>query len=361
MSLHAGASSGGGSGSGGVTIGAAVTGNTPSTLLYVSSGGLVANSATIPFPLTITPATPGNGLTINGGTITTNLPAFAVNQTINAAGVAFHLNDLTTIDTAHAAGTTLFRVLGGAAGTTVITSVDSGGIILAGAGGLGVPSYSFVSDTGLGMFRVSSGVLGFQLGGLTELVLQNNTLGLRSDGQFAFYSSTLTAGGADTILTRFNTATLHIGSADAATAVAQTLGVQSVSAGHANVAGQPWTFTGSLSNGTGSSGDIIFQTGATGTASGTQNALNTALTIKGGTAQGIAGSVVFGSGALSSAATDGFIYIAAGAGAPSGTATAFTGSVPMYIDTTNSQMWLYLGGAWKQPKTPTGAAIVTWQ
>ncbi len=31
------------------------------------------------------------------------------------------------------------------------------------------------------------------------------------------------------------------------------------------------------------------------------------------------------------------------------------------IDTTNSQLWLFMGGAWKQPKTPSAAATVTWQ
>lgn len=143
MALHAGASSGGGSSGGGVTIGASVTGGTPSTLLYVNSGGNVANSATIPFALTITPATPGNALTLNGGTITTNLPAFAVNQTINAAGVTFHLNDFTTTVTAAAAGSTLQRWIGGAAGTTVLDSIDYLGNLNLPVGGIAAPSLRF--------------------------------------------------------------------------------------------------------------------------------------------------------------------------------------------------------------------------
>src|ERR1019366_790178 len=48
---------------GGITIGQPVTGGTPSTLIYNNSSGNLANSATIPFPLTITPATPGTTLT----------------------------------------------------------------------------------------------------------------------------------------------------------------------------------------------------------------------------------------------------------------------------------------------------------
>lgn len=65
--------------------------------------------------------------------------------------------------------------------------------------------------------------------------------------------------------------------------------------------------------------------------------------------------------ALATNATDGFTYIATCAGTPTGTPTARTGTVPMVFDTTNSQFWFYTGGAWKQPKTPGGAATVTWQ
>jgi hypothetical protein len=72
-------------------------------------------------------------------------------------------------------------------------------------------------------------------------------------------------------------------------------------------------------------------------------------------------SAIFNNAAIATNATDGFIYIASGAGTPMGTPTTATGRVPLYIDTTNSQLWLYMGGAWKQPKTPAGAATITWQ
>jgi hypothetical protein len=73
------------------------------------------------------------------------------------------------------------------------------------------------------------------------------------------------------------------------------------------------------------------------------------------------GSVVLGDAALATTATDGFLYIRSGAGPPTGVPTVVTGRVPIYIDTTNNQLWLFLGGTWKQPKTPAGAALVTWQ
>lgn len=45
--------------------------------------------------------------------------------------------------------------------------------------------------------------------------------------------------------------------------------------------------------------------------------------------------------------TDGFFYIPAAAGAPSGVPTAISGKVPMYYDSTNNFFYIY-NGAWKK-------------
>lgn len=51
--------------------------------------------------------------------------------------------------------------------------------------------------------------------------------------------------------------------------------------------------------------------------------------------------------ALATNATNGFLYVRACAGAPTGVpATAFTGHVPIVVDSTNSKMYIYSGGAW---------------
>lgn len=76
---------------------------------------------------------------------------------------------------------------------------------------------------------------------------------------------------------------IQSGSGDAASPVAQTFRAQSVVAGTSNTAGQNWTVVGSLSTGSGTSGDIIFQTGGTGAGATAQNSATTALTIKGAT------------------------------------------------------------------------------
>ncbi len=75
------------------------------------------------------------------------------------------------------------------------------------------------------------------------------------------------------------------------------------------------------------------------------------------------GDTGIGSGAAqSTTAINRFLLVNGGAGPPTGVPTnAGAGRNVLYVDESNSQLYLYIGGAWKQPKTPAGAAIVTWQ
>jgi hypothetical protein len=84
----------------------------------------------------------------------------------------------------------------------------------------------------------------------------------------------------DLMLTRRAAATLNLGASDAASPVAQTLSVQSVSTGTSNIAGANFTIAGSRGTGTGAGGSIIFQTAAAGSSGSTQNALAATMTIK---------------------------------------------------------------------------------
>lgn len=141
------------------------------------------------------------------------------------------------------------------------------------------------SGTGLGI-NAATGfagrILDLQLAGAT--VFSVNSAGSATSG------GNLTAAGASAIqwnargiLSSPAAGSVQFGTTDAASPVAQSTRIQSVVAGTADTSGVNWTFRGSLSTGSGTSGDIIFQTGATGAGSTAQNTATTALTIKGAT------------------------------------------------------------------------------
>lgn len=58
------------------------------------------------------------------------------------------------------------------------------------------------------------------------------------------------------------------------------------------------------------------------------------------------GSIVPGTAALATTATDGFIYLESCAGAPTGVPTTFTGRLACVYDSTNNKLYVY-NGAWK--------------
>jgi len=75
----------------------------------------------------------------------------------------------------------------------------------------------------------------------------------------------------------------------------------------------------------------------------TGNTWQTGVSVKPGTA---APSTMIGTTAPATTATEGFPYMPAMAGAPTGVPTAQTGFVPFHYDTTNNKLWVYNGG-WK--------------
>ncbi len=56
------------------------------------------------------------------------------------------------------------------------------------------------------------------------------------------------------------------------------------------------------------------------------------------------GNIVTGTAALSTTATDGFLYVETCAGTPTGVPTAFAGVVPLVWDTTNNKLYFYNSG-----------------
>ena len=100
----------------------------------------------------------------------------------------------------------------------------------------------------------------------------------------------------DTYLIRKAARNFQLGQADASTALAQTLSVQSVVAGTSNTAGQNFTITGSQGTGTGAGGSIVFQVAPAGGSGTAQNALVPALTIGGDRSLSFNGTLIAASG-----------------------------------------------------------------
>lgn len=116
--------------------------------------------------------------------------------------------------------------------------------------------------------------------------------------------------------------------------------VTSVTAGQTDTNAGNWYFKGGKGTGTGTGSDFIFQIAPPGSTGNTQNSLVTAFKIINSK------SVIVGSSALTTTATDGFLYVPSCAGVPTGVPTAQTGTIPIVVDSTNNKMYIYSGGAW---------------
>lgn len=104
----------------------------------------------------------------------------------------------------------------------------------------------------------------------------------------------------DLFLTRKGAASLQLGAADAASPVAQTLGVQNVVAGTTNTAGADWTFGSSLGTGNVSTGGgFIWKAGATGSTGTVQQTPTTVMSLTKAGLLTVANGLTVSSGNLS--------------------------------------------------------------
>ncbi len=243
--------------------------------------------------LGVTGTTTLNGATGVSGTITgtsSSASAFAIGLT-GATNPAFK------VDASTASQTAGLSVTGAATGGTVaVAAIDSGSntnliINAKGSGTINIGGLSTGATTVGGVTVTAGAITGvttLTTSGTVNLASNStraSTSGLAefNTGFIGWSSTTSSAGSVDTFLTRNTAASIQLGNADAASPVAQTLRVQSVVAGTAAANGQNWTLIGSLPTGTGTSGDIIFQTGVKTGSGTTQGTPTTALTIKGET------------------------------------------------------------------------------
>jgi hypothetical protein len=165
-------------------------------------------------------------------------------------------------------------------GNTYIGTVG-GGVVLGGA--------SASSDSGDWVIKYSTGNLS---GGVGQFIGWQAAAPIMSGTLVTFIGSP-------------SAATIVFGAADAASPVAQSLGVQSVVAGNANTAGVPWTRIGSLSNGSGCGGDIVEKTTLGTAASGSQNVGATVVTYKACTQAAVFSAAIASGGSVPSLALAG--------------------------------------------------------
>ncbi len=232
------------------------------TQVRFNDGGAFAGSAGLTFNKT------SRTLTMSGATITTDNPVLNAAQTWNASGVTFtglKFNAAGTSDANSASGSLLMDLqVGGASkvkigkgGTVTFTVSAKETAIIPGDRNV---QFSF---DGLPVFG----------GGLTYF-------GVTTAASIRWSTSSVDpTATADLFLTRRAAASLRLGAADAATAVAQTLGVQGITGTDASAAAFPFTIAGSQGTGMGAGGSIVFQVAPAGSSGSAQNTLVPALTI----------------------------------------------------------------------------------
>lgn len=158
--------------------------------------------------------------------------------------------------------------------------------------GLTAGSTPISGCTSLNMFYNNAGTLGCIAGSSWNVGTSRLNITGSLEVSMNLYALDFWGAGANSRLILRNGATVisspgsgvfRLGGVDVAAPEAQELGAQNVAAGTINTAGVNFTLTGSRGTGTGSGGNIFFQTAPAGSTGSAQNALVTALTIDGTT------------------------------------------------------------------------------
>ena len=222
----------------------------------------------MPRPVTVTEVVGSTALTLTGAIQTTAVPVLNATQTWNNAATTFTGIKLNVTDTTSAAASLLMDVQQN--GTSIFKIVKSSAAIITNA------NASFTFATNSVVFGATRQIYLTPGGGWPIYIDSSVGIGIvQNSGTFTFGVSN------DLILSRKAARDLQLGAADAATALAQTIGVQSVVAGTSNTNGANFTIRGSQGTGTGVGGSILFQTAPAGGAGTAQNALVTQVTVAG--------------------------------------------------------------------------------
>lgn len=239
-----------------------------------------------------------SGTSTPGGVITSSAGSALVNPTVALSGQAFSAPIMRWQSSAFAGGvskTMEWRVVANTiVGTTNPTaslgfelSINGGGwtrgfTIQGGENG------SLVSSTNKGTFGQVEAVASLFAENVSFIVSSaQEGACLRSSWMYSWASGTSGSGTRDLFLGRRAAANLRLGAADAASAVAQTLSVQSVVAATSNMGAPVFSIdgsqcTGTAVNGTGSAGDVRIRTAPAGASGSAQNGFVESLRVRAG-------------------------------------------------------------------------------
>jgi hypothetical protein len=223
-----------------------------------------------------------------------------------------------------------------ALGTNDLIAVTTAGIVTltnqlyAPDGAVGTPAWSWTNATSSGFFRAASNDFRFAIAGASVFQF---TISAASQGAFSILGTSALLGlHTDIVLAR-----------DAAGALAQRNGANAQTLRVYN------TFTSSTSYERGKlewSSNVLNIGTEKGSGGGT--ARNMTFQTDGTSAFTLdTNQILFPAGTLATTMTKFFINIPGAAGVPSGTPATTTG-FPLYWDSTNLQLYVYTGGAWKK-------------
>lgn len=238
-----------------------------------ADAGITAGTATLSGALTYGGVTLANSVTGTGSMVlasNSTIAALTVTGSFTATGLVTNADLVSPTTTVNGQACTL----GAACTVTAVASAISVGVTtVTGGATLGIFYQNGASPTGtIAQYTIT--------GSGTVVAMQASPNFLTS----VTFNTT-------TILTFPGAATLHLGAADAASPVAQTLGVQGVVTATSNTAGANFTIAGSQGTGTGVGGSIIIQVAPAGSTGSTPNALATAVTIDSTKLVTLAGSI----------------------------------------------------------------------
>jgi hypothetical protein len=296
-----GGSGGGGGGSGTVTTVSVATANGVS--------GTVANATTTPAITLVLGAITPSAVTISG--ISGSTQCVHANSSGVLSGTGSDCGSGgggMSIGGTITGGAGLGGVLFDASGPVLAESsgvLVSNTVLTVPAGVVGTPSIA-IGASGTGFYGGSTTAWGLAVNGVKKfdygitsgtVFTMQGSLVLGSSGSFQAAGS-VTAGSTSYFswvsggaLTSTGIGQVTFGTASSGTPTAQTTAAQSGVG--TNISGQNWTIQASNSTGSGTSADIIFQTGGSGAGAAVANTYATALTIK-----GVTQNVVFGAQAV---------------------------------------------------------------